>query len=147
MELPPTYARDVPYEQGTVTISVASEEARQREVVWHVGAASGMQAYRIYAEPEPNETPLFSMTPVPMEVRDEVADDTNAERLELLAQKYVGQQWSREHEARLQIDHLKVEQLYPRVTPEQVELVERVRQELGESGDRVSRMLDDLGIR
>ena len=55
--------------------------------------------------------------------------------------------WSREKEARLQIDHRKVEQLHPRVTDEQIGALAEMRKLLQKSGDDISTMLDGLGIR
>lgn len=147
MDLPPTYANEMPYEQRAAVVSVASQEAVKKDVTRITGTESGIQAYRVYAEAEPNETPLFNITPVPVSRKQIVADDTNAERLELLAEKYVGDNWTREMEARLQIDHRKVERLYPRVTAEQVEALAAIRDEFKESGDDVAATLDELGIR
>jgi len=119
----------------------------RRDVIRITGTESGIQAYRVYVEAEPNETPLFNVTPIPVSRKQVVADDTNAERLELLAEKYVGDNWTREMEARLQIDHRKVERLYPRVTAEHVEALVAIRNEFKESGDDVAATLEELGIR
>jgi len=147
MDLPPTHATDMPYEQRAAVVSVASQEAVTRDVIRVTGGESGIQAYRVYVESQPNETPLFSLMPIPVREKQVVAADTNVERLELLAEKYVGDNWTREMEARLQIDHRKVERLYPRVTAEQVEALADIRKQFKESGDDVAAALDELGIR
>jgi hypothetical protein len=141
MDLPPTYVTKIPYEQRTTVVSVASREAITKD-----RASSGIQAYGVYAEPQPNETPLFS-TPISIIRKETVADDINAERMELLAEKYVSERWTREMEARLQIDHRKVERLYPRVTAEQVQALAEIRKQFKESGADAAAMLDELGIR
>jgi hypothetical protein len=137
----------MPYEQRAAVVSVASQEAVTRDVIRVTGGESGIQAYRVYVESQPNETPLFSLMPIPVREKQVVAADTNVERLELLAEKYVGDNWTREMEARLQIDHRKVERLYPRVTAEQVEALADIRKQFKESGDDVAAALDELGIR
>ncbi|OGQ77598.1 MAG: hypothetical protein A2289_20310 [Deltaproteobacteria bacterium RIFOXYA12_FULL_58_15] len=147
MDLAPTYAAAPPYEQIAAVVSVATQESVHRDVIRVSGSESGIQVYQIYTDTLPNETPLFSIMPLPATTRDDAADDINVERLDLLAEKYVNDRWSREMEARLQIDHRKVEALFPRVTPEQVECLAEVRQQFKESGDNISQMLDDLGIR
>ncbi len=147
MDLPTTCADEPPYDQAAAVVSVATEEAVHRDVIRVSGNESGIQAYQVYTDIQPNETPLFSILPLPVTARDEVPNDINVERLDLLAEKYVSERWSREMEARLQIDHHKVEALFPRVTPEQVKPLGEVRQQFKDNGDNISQMLDNLGIR
>ncbi len=147
MDLPPqTYMVDVPYEQREAVVSSAAGEMVASEITHLDEAESGVRAYRVYIDPPPNMTHLSLIQPVPIVAQEEVSANINTERLELLAEKYVGNKWFREMDARLQIDHKKIEMLYPRVTPEQITIVDETRERFRESGEQISQMLDDLGI-
>lgn len=146
MEFSPTYAIDVPYEQKAAVVSAASQETIEQENIRINNTESGIQVYRVYFDTQPSETTLFFIKPASGSKSEVVANDVNNERLELLAEKYVDKQWSREKEARLQIDHQKVERLYPSVTREQLDKIDEIRQKFKESGDAIDQELRDLGI-
>lgn len=79
--------------------------------------------------------------------KDIVFDDVNAERLSLLAAKYVGNYWSAEMEARLNIKHEEIVSLLPRIDQEQIKILEEMRETLKRNDVELSKLLNELGIK